>query len=372
MTEHDDRNLALPVSDQAAEWFVRLRDRDLSAADRRKYVRWLKHSPSHISEFLRLCQIYGRVKRANLPVRLPEGLSNVIELLPRESADVAPVQESRFERRPLRLAAVACGLVLAAAVGVVTRIALFGSTIETEPGEWRRFTLADGSVVRAGPRTLLRYDFDDQHRSIELESGEALFEVAKDPSRPFLVDAGPVVALAVGTQFGVERIEDTVKVTVLEGQVAVARGTQLKQLQKAVDAKISVALAANEQVSISEATPTAPLRKDKVDASRALAWTRGLKVSARGSAGELIREFNRRNRVQILIDPRIENWHVYGEFDATDPDGLADLMARNSTIAVVREGPGVLRLVPEDDADEAEVETEPATPAQRPAQPDPI
>lgn len=149
MTEHGDRNLERSVSDQAAEWFVRLRDRDLSAADRRKYVRWLKYSPSHISEFLRLCQIYGRVKRANLPVKLPEELSNVIELPPRaERMDFAPANESRHERRPLRLVAIAFGLILVAALGVVARIIFFGDTIETQPGEWRRLMLADGSIVR--------------------------------------------------------------------------------------------------------------------------------------------------------------------------------------------------------------------------------
>jgi transmembrane sensor len=374
MTEHSDRNRELTVSDQAAEWFVRLRDRDLSAADRRKYVRWLKHSPSHISEFLRLCQIYGRVKRANLPLKLPEELSNVIELTRRERSDVAParVEESRFERRPFRLAAVACGLVVAVALGLVARATLFGNTIETEPGEWRRFMLADGSVVRAGPRTLLRYDFDDDRRSIQLESGEALFEVVKDPARPFLVDADVATAQALGTQFGVFRVGNDVTVTVLEGQVAVARGSGLKRLQHAVETNIAVALAANEQVSISDATPGLPLRKDTVDASRELAWTQGLRISAKGMAGDLIREFNQRNRVQIHLDPRLENWYVQGEFDAADPDSLANLMAKDAAIAIIRERPGVLRLVPEAEEVEGTVDEAGLEPNGTPPQTDPI
>ena len=66
MKEHDEGRVQ-SVSDQAAEWFIRLRDRDLTMADRRKFVRWLKQSPSHIAEFMRLCQLYGRVKRAKVP-----------------------------------------------------------------------------------------------------------------------------------------------------------------------------------------------------------------------------------------------------------------------------------------------------------------
>jgi transmembrane sensor len=356
MTEHGDPNVQLPVSDQAAEWFVRLRDRDLSAADRRKYVRWLKHSPSHISEFLRLCQIYGRVKRANLPVKLPEDLSNVIELLPREErADLTPANDSQYERRPWRVAAVACGLVLAAVVGVVARVAVFGNTIETEPGEWRRFTLADGSVVRAGPRTALRFDFGDDRRFVELTSGEAVFEVAKDASRPFVVDSGPYAVRAVGTEFGVQRLDHTVTVTVAEGRVAIGSSVDLKRLQNAVDERVSVALAAGEQIRISDTGPSLPLRQDKVgkvDVNRALAWTRGQKIVATGYVGDLISEFNRRNSVQIHIDPRFEDedwekWTVGGEFDATDPNALVELIAADPTIAVVRESPRVLKLVPE-------------------------
>ena len=72
MTDRDDQEMQT-VSDQAAEWFVRLRDRDLTVTERRKYVRWLKQSPNHIAEFMRLCRLYGRVKRAKLPT-LPPGI----------------------------------------------------------------------------------------------------------------------------------------------------------------------------------------------------------------------------------------------------------------------------------------------------------
>ena len=84
MTDQDDEGMRT-VSDQAAEWFIRLRDRDLTMTERRKYVRWLKQSPNHIAEFMRLCRLYGRVKRAKLPPLPPEvEESNVIALMQRE------------------------------------------------------------------------------------------------------------------------------------------------------------------------------------------------------------------------------------------------------------------------------------------------
>ncbi len=89
-TKEQDEGRVPSVNDQAAEWFIRLRDRDLTMADRRKFVRWLKQSPGHIAEFMRLCQLYGRVKRAKVPTLTPEDVaSNVIPLVQREPAPVA-------------------------------------------------------------------------------------------------------------------------------------------------------------------------------------------------------------------------------------------------------------------------------------------
>src|ERR1044072_1731101 len=96
MKEHDE-GLAQSVSDQAAEWFIRLRDRDLTTADRRKFVRWLKQSPNHIAEFMRLCNLYGRVKRAKVPTLLAEeaGASNVIALTQHEAERFEPQPEEQ-------------------------------------------------------------------------------------------------------------------------------------------------------------------------------------------------------------------------------------------------------------------------------------
>src|SRR5512138_2465865 len=158
-TRPHDEGLQQSVSDQAAEWFIRLRDRDLTMADRRKFVRWLKQAPSHIAEFMRLCQLYGRVKRAKVPTLLPEELgSNVIPLLQREALPVEeePARARLFGPRQILLAAAACCLVF---IGVIANIALTSNTIETQIGEWRKVQLADGSRLSVGANTLLQVDY---------------------------------------------------------------------------------------------------------------------------------------------------------------------------------------------------------------------
>src|SRR5690349_6811769 len=102
MKEHDETP-EQSVSDQAAEWFIRLRDHDLSAAERRRYVRWLKHSPDHIAEFMRTARMYGRVKRAELPTLSPEedDSSNVIPLMRGAAEAPAERQPALFDSRKL-------------------------------------------------------------------------------------------------------------------------------------------------------------------------------------------------------------------------------------------------------------------------------
>ena len=130
----------------------------------------------------------------------------------------------------------ACCLAL---VGVIVTIALSSNTIETRVGEWRTVQLADGSTVSTGPNTLMQVDYSDGTRRINLARGEAMFKVTKDPSRPFIVNAGGAVARAVGTRFGVERREDRIRVTVAEGKVAVVRGDQAAALEHAVDLSVA-------------------------------------------------------------------------------------------------------------------------------------
>jgi transmembrane sensor len=345
MTDQDEPGMQ-SVSDQAAEWFIRLRDRDLTTVERRRYVRWLKQSPNHIAEFMRLCRLYGRVKRAKLPTLPPElEQSNVIALLQQEPP--VPQEEQRsgwFDSRRLRLAVVACSLAL---VGVIATIAFSSNTIQTYAGEWRMVQLADGSTVSTGPNTLMRVEYSKEIRRINLARGEAMFKVVKDPSRPFIVNAGGAVARAVGTRFGVERRANLVRVTVAEGKVAVVRGEQAAALEHAVDLSVATALVADESLDIPLNAPQVPLHVAKVNSTHALAWANGQLILQNETVGEAVEEFNRRNRLQLRVeDSTLAGSHLCCVFDASDPEGFAkQIAASGENIQLIREG-NTLRVVP--------------------------
>ena len=342
MKEHDE-GLQQSVSDQAAEWFIRLRDRDLTSADRRKFVRWLKQAPSHIAEFMRLCQLYGRVKRAKVPTLLPEEVvSNVIPLLQRQPSEAAERPRSFVSRR-FMVAAAACCLAL---IGLIGNMALSSNTIETRIGEWRRVQLADGSRLSVGPNTQLRVEFSDGFRRVHLQRGEAMFEVSKDAARPFIVDAAGVFARAVGTRFGVDHTDDSVRVTVAEGKVAVVQGGQGALLEHDVDLRVATSLEKDEAVEIALNTPAIPLRKEKVDSLTELAWASGQLSLQQETVAEAVREFNRRNRLQIVIeDAGVADLHLCCIFDASDPETFArTVVGASEDVELVRDG-DKLRIV---------------------------
>lgn len=243
----------------------------------------------------------------------------------------SPQRVSRYMTRTR--AAVAAILVIGAAVAVVQAIR-DPHTIATAPGEWRQLSLDDNSVVKVGPRTELRVDFNDTQRTVSLAGGEAAFQVAKDPQRPFVVVAGDTRVQAIGTAFGVTRESDVIVVTVSEGRVAVTRDSADKSLP----------LIAGEQVRIPSAAPLLPKAK-RVNVAQELAWADRRVIFEDAVVADAVREFNRRNRIQIRIDaPQLERMPVRAMFNAADPESFADFLATASGARVVREDKELLVL----------------------------
>lgn len=63
MSERDKNDERARISERAADWYIRLRDEHLSVIDRKSYVQWLKQSPAHVAEMLRMEQLHGVLKQ---------------------------------------------------------------------------------------------------------------------------------------------------------------------------------------------------------------------------------------------------------------------------------------------------------------------
>jgi transmembrane sensor len=176
---------------------------------------------------------------------------------------------------------------------------------------------------------------------LSLSHGEALFQVAKDPSRPFIVEAGLAVVRATGTRFAVSRRESDVVVTVEEGTVLVSDRAGRSG---------PIALTAAKQLTVSGAWPA---MIEHVDAARELAWSNRRLVFDDDTVSAAAEEFNRRNRVLIVVDPAFVTEQVRGMFLADDPASFADTIARLKKGVVVRQSRDVISLQPRAEATRA-------------------
>lgn len=322
------------IREHAAEWFLRLHAHDLNLAERFAYLQWLKASPAHIGETLQICILYSILypMKKQLFFTNEDHLSNVVDLPSRDAA-VAPTRtRASWHIRSFAVFA-AIGLVLVGAA--MASRAWLASTIETQASEWRSLTLDDGSFVSVGPHTQLRDRFGDRQRVLKLSQGEALFQVAKDPARPFIVEAGLAVVRATGTRFAVSRSEGSVTVTVEEGRVLVTDGSGRAG---------AVALTAAEQVTVADMWPPVV---ERVDATRELAWANRRLIFESDTVAGAAQEFNRRNRVQIVVDPALGSKQVRGSFHADDPVSFADFIAARMEGVVALQTRDVIRLQPQ-------------------------
>ena len=334
------------ISQEAAEWFARMKDPHVSLDDRRRFVRWLKQSHVHIAEYLKVAGIHGDLRRAHLSMVFGEELpSNVVELFAHDSERSAAPSTFTPARWKTAAAIAACGL--GALLFLVARTAWYERSIETELGQWKAVTLADGSELQLGPNTRLTVDLDDSQRSIRLVRGEAYFKVASDAKRPLVVEAHTFAIRDIGTEFAVSRRKHELIVTVSEGAVRVAPSAKSAQSRAGDDlpSELSVPINADFQLRIAGTWPVTPSR---IDVRYALAWRdRQLMFQVGDTLADAVEEFNLRNHIQLRLDPRAAALPVRGIFDASDPIAFAQTVDKTSPVAVQRLAPDVLLITAE-------------------------
>ena len=332
----DDNPTMMSIPEQAAEWLLRWHCGDLSIAERFEYLQWLKTSPVHIAETLRMCRLFSWLENTKLKLYVTneDTFSNVVPLGSHERESGKSRSASRANLWRTRFAAGAAALALSAVLGLVAKIAWFDHTLQTHASEWRSVPLSDGSSITAAPFTRLRHDIGDDQRFISLEEGRAFFRVAKDPSRPFYVEAGGVIIRATGTQFGVENTDDRVTVTMVEGSVIVT---------PAEDSEVTfegVPLVEDQQLIVSAAGKP---EIAQVDPEREIDWSH-VYLSEGNTVGDAVAQFNDYNDIKIVVDKETSARQMRGTFDAIDPISFADTVGKAAQASVVRESPELIHI----------------------------
>jgi transmembrane sensor len=325
-------------TEEAAHWWMRLgtlQPEEVSGEDREAFIRWLRESPLHVAEMLRLARVHRSLKGFRL--------WNEVADSARQQGDVVPFTAAAADKRGdtvrrtnhWRFAAAAT-VVLAVAATVFMLPALRGNVIATAPTERREVMLDDGSVVKLEPESRLRVSLGRHDRRVTLERGRVFFRVAKDANRPFTVEADRTLVRVVGTAFGIEQKDQSTVVTVSEGKVAAHRRDEKKS---------EVLLVADQQLTVQRSRAGQLVRN--IDSARALAWTEGRLVFDSAPLGEVVDEFNRYNHVRLRVeDSQLASRPVSGVFNASDPETLLAFIREGAPVSIHRENARDILIVP--------------------------
>jgi transmembrane sensor len=321
MTPSSDTDTHRRIAEQAAEWLLTLQSEDLVPQQRAELVEWLCESPQHVAALFRICKVqrdlarFGKWRQiAPLSRATPP---KIMRLVPKRS--VAP---SLAGRRCRRAAALAASVVIVCLAGWLTLARLGQQEFSTQAGERRQITLADGSTMDLSPDTDVAVRYRAHERLLTLEHGDAIFHVAKDRSRPFIVAAARTRVRAVGTIFTVQRTVGHICVAVVEGVVAVSEEPRPWQHTLGPPHPLPLlSLAANEQVSINVSGIISPVQWTNATAASGASANR--LTFEDQTVADVARRFNGSNRLQIEIsDPSLAARRISGTFPTDDPQSF--------------------------------------------------
>ncbi|WP_416422460.1 sigma-70 family RNA polymerase sigma factor [Pseudomonas sp. App30] len=175
-------------------------------------------------------------------------------------------------------------------------------------GERRQFDLPDGSHLELNSRTRLSVSFVDGQRQVTLQEGEAMFSVAHDPSRPFVVSAGAGTVTVTGTRFDVRRDPDQMQVAVESGTVRVQGHAAPVVLTAGLGSRIG------EDGQVSPAVP--------VNTADLTAWRSGKLVFSAAPLSEVVREVSRYRQQPLHVSGKAAHLRLSSVFKADDTDAL--------------------------------------------------
>ena len=331
---------------EAAVWIARLHGPDRSHQMDRECLAWQARSAAHRLAFERCTDTWQDV--AGLTLRT---YARAAPGSPKDAKHVHRGGRNKAARWIWTASLLASVAVLACVLMLQPWRDI--ESYATGIGEQRLVILRDGTRMTLNTATHVKVELAKAQRTVNVEGGEALFEVAKDANRPFVVKVAGAEVIATGTAFvvrltpGPKTIGDALAVTLLEGQVVVRNAAGGAVLRPVV-------MTAGERVRLgrldgaaSADTPRMATQVDRPRIDQVLAWKRGEALFDDLSLLEAVAEMNRYSSTPIRVDSSAaaSGLRVSGLFRTGDSVGFARAVAKLHGL-VLQELPVRLSLVP--------------------------
>lgn len=338
--------------DQAAEWFLRLQRGALSAAEHDEFARWMENglnaSAYESVDFAWSCADEAAVRPAS------KDDSARADAMTAEAYKAAP---RRGAWRPA--AAAVAAIVVVVGMGSIFMARESGApgpgmalaerapveaagpeAYATAVGERSTIVLADGSQVMLNTDTRLEVSYSETERRIDLQQGQALFDVAKNPDRPFIVQAAGREVTALGTAFDVRAESRTLRVTLIEGSVSVEDA----ELEPAAAPETPTRLKPGEQY-VAEGGAEPEVRLAQID--HVTSWREGKLIFSDEPLSEAVAEVNRYSaRKIVLADAALGDLRVSGVFRTGRTDSFVQAVSTYFPVQAKETAPGRIVLQP--------------------------
>jgi transmembrane sensor len=336
------------ILEQASHWWELFHSDGASNSDHREFGEWVARSPERVEAYLQTARLVKAIKSPRViwpstpaEVLIREAKASPETVLPFSTTRVAASADRGEARHVQNRFAWAAAAVLLIGAGLALFMLETPREYRAALGEQRSVLLADGSRVTLNTASTIEVILQKSRREVRLVQGEALFEVAHDAARPFLVRAGNALLKDVGTQFNIDMRSNGTTVTVVEGQLAVDSAEPSEsagaQMGHGVGNRVEdLILGANDRVVVTSAGVGAPQRGVNVAAS--VAWTQRQLMFDHRPLSEVAEEFNRYNKDRIDIDSaELKRQEVTGVFEAKDPRSFVAFLSSIPGVEI-REG----------------------------------
>lgn len=325
MTTNDDA----ARFEEACDWFLRLRETPESAEVVASWLAWCRADSRNLLSFEEVRALWWETR--------------TLKVAPSPASSAGTARMHRYgawqRYRMGRLAALFLICVAAVAGYFMLRspAALEHTTrLATEEREHRIFHLADGSSVELAGDSRLSVHLNDRERSLRLERGEAYFQVARDPKRPFAVTAGATHVTALGTSFNVRATEHRVVVAVEEGVVVVERtASALTHLPSPPAEGRPIRLTRGQEVSVGNHT----LELASIEPAAVASWREGRLRFAREPLRSVVTSVLAASGQRIeLADERLGDLQFTGTVFSTRVSDWVEGLPSIYPVQVRREG----------------------------------
>lgn len=352
---------SIQIEEAAAVWLAKRDGGTWTDADDTEFTQWLHASTANRVAYIRLDAAWQRAnrlkalgagvrsgdvprpgewrhsafsERLHAPASLPAHSLSVID---EQEGPADPGGEASSavpdKARRVRFLSLAASVLIATMVSVGWYLWPAGASYRTPVGGLAAVPMSDGSRITLNTDSEIRVAVTQTERRVELAQGEAFFEVAKDPARPFIVKAGDKRIIAIGTKFSVRRDEGRsgeVLVVVTEGRVRVESTAPRLASTTVPPTEVSagrIARSGDAGVLIQE--------KPLAETEEILSWRSGYLIFRDITLADAVAEFNRYNTTKIVIeDAAVAGIRIGGNFRSTNVAAFVRLLEDGFPIRV--------------------------------------